>query len=217
MEITWLGHSCFRIKGKEVTLITDPFDDTIGYPAPKLAANIVTQSHNHPGHSNSSAVEDNPKILSRSGEYEIGGIFLTGIDTYHDSEQGNIRGKNTIYLFEMDDLRLCHLGDIGDVLSPRQIEDLGSIEVLFIPVGGVSTIDSKMAAEIVRFISPRIIIPMHYGNEVVSWLEPLDKFLKEMGFKEVITQPKAYITRSNLPSETQVVALSLAGLISIHS
>lgn len=210
MEITWLGHSCFRIKGKEVTLVTDPFDESIGYPVPKLAASIVTQSHNHPGHNNSSVVEDNPKILSRPGEYEIGGIFLTGIGTFHDSEQGTIRGKNTIYVIEMDDIRLCHLGDLGHVLLPRQIEDLGSIEVLFIPVGGVSTIDSKIAAEIVRFISPRIIIPMHYRTEVVPWLEPVDRFLKEMGLKEVVTQPKFYVTRSNLPSETQIIALSLA-------
>ncbi|MFC2018048.1 MBL fold metallo-hydrolase [Chloroflexota bacterium] len=210
MEITWLGHSCFRIKGKEVTLVTDPFGETIGYPTAKLTANIVTQSHNHPGHSNVSVFEDSPKILSRPGEYEIGGIFLTGIGAFHDSEQGTSRGKNTIYLIEMDDLRLCHLGDLGHVLSPRQIEDLGSIEVLFIPVGGVSTIDSKIAAEVVRFINPRVIIPMHYGTEVVPWLEPLDRFLKEMGLKEVVTQPKFNITRSNLPPETQVVALSLA-------
>lgn len=211
MEITWLGHSCFRIKGKEATLVTDPFSETIGYPPLQLAAHVVTLSHHHPGHSNASCVEDNPKILSRPGEYEISGIFLTGIETFHDSDQGTIRGKNTIYLIEMDDLRLCHLGDLGHALSPRQIEDLGSIEVLFIPVGGISTIDSKLAAEIVRFINPRVIIPMHYQTEIVPWLEPLERFLKEMGLKEVVTQPKFNITRSNLPPETQVMALSLAG------
>lgn len=210
MEITWLGHSCFRIKGKEVTLVTDPFDESIGYPLGKLTANIITLSHNHPGHNYVSVVEDSPKVLSRPGEYEIGGVFFTGIGTFHDSEQGESRGKNTTYLIEMDDVRLCHLGDLGHVPSPRQIEDLGNIEVLFTPVGGISTIDAKMAAEVVRFLNPRIIIPMHYRTEVVTWLEPLDKFLKEMGMNEVVSQSRCYITRSNLPSETQVIVLSVA-------
>lgn len=211
MEITWLGHSCFRIKGKEATLVTDPFSETIGYPETKLTTDVITMSHDHPGHNNLSCVEDNPKVLSRPGEYEISSIFFTGIETFHDADRGLSRGKNTIYLIEMDDLRLCHLGDLGHLLSPRQIEDLGSIEVLFIPVGGISTIDSKTAAEIVRFINPRVIIPMHYQTEVVPWLEPLERFLKEMGLKELVTQPKFNITRSNLPPETQVITLSLAG------
>ncbi len=210
MEITWLGHSCFRVKGKEVTLVTDPFNESIGYPLGKLAANIITLSHNHRGHSCVSIVEDGPKVLSKPGEYEIGGVFITGIGTFHDSEQGKIRGKNTAYLIEMDDVRLCHLGDLGHVPSPRQIEDLGNIEVLFIPVGGISTIDAKTAAEVVRFLNPRIIIPMHYRTEVVTWLEPLDKFLEEMGLNKLVPQSKFHITRSNLPSETQVIVLSVA-------
>ena len=207
MEITWLGHSCFRIKGKEVTLVTDPFAESIGYPPVKLTANIVTLSHPHPGHSYVADIESNPKILSRPGEYEIGGVFVTGISTFHDSEQGESRGKNTIYLIEIDDVRLCHLGDLGHVPSPRQIEDLGNVEVLFVPVGGVSTINAKMASEIVRFLNPKIIFPMHYGTEVATWLEPLGKFLKEMGLGEVVPQPKFFFTRSSLPLETQVVVL----------
>lgn len=209
MEITWLGHSCFKIKGKEVTLVTDPFDQSIGYPLGKLTANIITLSHQHPGHSYVTVVEDSPKVLSRPGEYEIGSVFVTGIGTFHDSEQGKSRGKNTTYLIEMDDVRLCHMGDLGHVPSPRQIEDLGNIEILFIPVGGISTIDAKMAAEVVRFLNPRIIIPMHYRTEVVTWLEPLDKFLEEMGLKGIVPQSRFYITRSNLPPETQVIVLSV--------
>lgn len=210
MEITWLGHSCFRIKGKEVTLVTDPFDESIGYALEKLTANIVTSSHNHPGHNHVHAIEGDHKVFNRPGEYEIRGVFLTGIGTFHDSEQGNSRGKNTIYLFEMDDIRLCHLGDLGHILSPQQIEELGNIDVLFIPVGGISTIDAKMGAEVVRSLSPRIIIPMHYSTEIATWLNPLDKFLKEMGLKEIEPQTKLSVTRSNLPSETQVIALSVA-------
>src|SRR4030042_775351 len=207
MEITWLGHSCFRIKGKEVTLVTDPFGESTGYPLGKLTANIVTLSHHHPGHSYAAGVEGSPKVLSRPGEYEISSVFVTGISTFHDSEQGKSRGRNTTYLIEIDDVRLCHLGDLGHLPSPHQIEDLGNVEVLFVPVGGVSTIDAKMAVEIGRFLNPKIIIPMHYQTEVVTWLEPLGRFLKEMGLKEVTPQPKLSITRSNLPSETQVIVL----------
>jgi len=207
MEITWLGHSCFRIKGKEVTLIADPCDKSIGYSPGKLVANIVTVSHDHPGHSYVQAVENSPKILSRPGEYEVGGVFITGISTFHDEERGKSRGKNTSYLIEMDDIRLCHLGDLGHVPSPRQIEDLGSIDVLFVPVGGVSTIDAKIAAEIVRLINPKIIIPMHYQTKEVTRLEPLDKFIKEMGLREIVPQPKLSVTRLGLPLETQVIVL----------
>jgi len=207
MEITWLGHSCFRIKGKEVTLIADPCDKSIGYSPGKLVANIVTVSHDHPGHSYVQAVENSPKILSRPGEYEVGGVFITGISTFHDEERGKNRGKNTSYLIEMDDIRLCHLGDLGHVPSPRQIEDLGSIDVLFVPVGGVSTIDAKIAAEIVRLINPKIIIPMHYQTKEVTRLEPLDKFIKEMGLREIVPQPKLSVTRLGLPLETQVIVL----------
>lgn len=207
MDITWLGHSCFRIKGKEVILVTDPFTESVGYPLVELTANIVTISHLHPGHSYVEGVEGSPKVISRPGEYEVSGIFITGISTFHDPERGKSRGKNTTYLVDIDDVRLCHLGDLGHVPSPRQIEDLGNIDVLFVPVGGVSTIDAKMAAEIVRFIDPKIIIPMHYGTEVVTWLEPLDKFIKEMGLREIVPQPKLYITRANLSSEAKVIIL----------
>ncbi|MFC1923799.1 MBL fold metallo-hydrolase [Chloroflexota bacterium] len=207
MEITWLGHSCFRIKGKEVTLVADPCDKSIGYSPGKLIANIVTVSHDHAGHCYLEGIENSPKVLSRPGEYEVGGVFITGIGTFHDQERGKSRGKNTSYLIEIEDIRLCHLGDLGHVPSPRQIEDLGSIDVLFVPVGGVSTIDAKIAAEIVRLINPKIIIPMHYRTQEVTWLEPLDKFIKEMGLREVVPQPKLSVTRLGLPLETQVIVL----------
>jgi len=207
MEITWFGHSCFRIKGKEVLLVTDPFADSIGYPSVNLTANIVTVSHGHPGHSYTDGVDGSPKVLTRPGEYEVGGVFITGISTFHDFEQGETRGKNIVYLMEIDEVRLCHLGDLGHLPSPRQMEDLGNVEVLFLPIGGISTIDARMAAEVVRLLSPKIVIPMHYGTEVATWLEPSGKFLKEMGLGDVVPQPKLSVTRSNLPLETQVVVL----------
>ena len=208
MEITWLGHSCFKIKGKEVILVTDPCNESIGYSLGKPAASIVTLSHPHPGHSYVAGIEGNPRVINRAGEYEISGIFITGISTFHDSEGGKSRGKNTVYFIEVEGIKLCHLGDLGHVPSAHQLEELGNIEVLFVPVGGVSTINAKMAAEIVRFLNPKVVIPMHYKTEKVSWLEPLSKFLKEMGLKEIAPQLKLSITRSNLPQETQVVVLA---------
>ena len=207
MEITWLGHSCFKIKGKEVTLITDPYDESIGYPWVKPTANIVTLSHHHPGHSYSAGVEGNPKVLNRPGEYEISDVFIIGFPNFHDSDQGKTLGRNIVFLIEMEDISLCHLGDLGHLPSPRQLEELSDVAVLFVPVGGVSTTDAKMAAEIVRFLNPKVVIPMHYETEIVTWLEPLSKFIKEMGLREVTPQPKLSITRSNLPLETKVMVL----------
>lgn len=211
MEITLIGHSCFRIKGKEVTLVTDPFDSSIGYSIGELTAGIVTLSHNHPGHHNLTGVVGGPKVINRPGEYEIGGVFVTGIRTFHDADQGVNRGKNITYLIKMDDIRLCHLGDLGHLLSPSQIEDLGSIDVLFVPVGGVSTINGKMAAEIVKLLNPKIIIPMHYKTETVTWLESADNFLKEIGLSDIASQPKLSIVRSTLPLESRVIVLDYLG------
>jgi L-ascorbate metabolism protein UlaG (beta-lactamase superfamily) len=207
MDITWLGHSCFRIKGKEVSLITDPYDATLGYSWPKSAANIVTASHAHLGHNNTAGVDGNPRLVNRPGEYEIKNVFIIGFPTFHDAAQGANRGRNIIYLMEMEDLRLCHLGDIGHTPSPKQIEELSGIDVLFAPVGGVSTIDAKTAAEIVRLLNPKIVIPMHYQTDVTSWLEPLEKFTQGMGLREIVPQPKLTVTKSNVPPETRVVIL----------
>jgi L-ascorbate metabolism protein UlaG (beta-lactamase superfamily) len=207
MEINWLGHSCFRIKGRQVTLVTDPYDESIGYACPQLRANIVTVSHDHPGHNYWTRVDGHPRVISGPGEYEISDVFVIGVSNFHDADLGQTRGKNVTYLVEMEDIRFCHLGDLGHLPSSRQVEELSDAEVLFVPVGGVSTADAKTAAEIVRLLSPRIVIPMHYQTEVVSWLEPLSKFAKEMGLREILPQPKVSVTRSSLPDETKVVVL----------
>jgi L-ascorbate metabolism protein UlaG (beta-lactamase superfamily) len=207
MDITWLGHSCFRIKGKEASVVTDPYDATLKYSWPKPSANIVTISHPHPGHNNPAGVEGSPILVYRPGEYEIKNVLIIGFPTFHDAAQGANRGRNTTYLMEMEDLRLCHLGDLGHAPSSKQIEELSGIDVLFAPVGGVSTIDAKTAAEIVRLLNPKIVIPMHYQTEVTNWLEPLDKFTTGMGLREVVPLPKLTLTKSNVPPETRVVIL----------
>ncbi len=209
IEITWLGHSCFRIKGKGATVITDPYGEEIGYSLGKPKANIVACSHAHPGHSNISGVEGSYRVVNGPGEYEIANVLITGMATYHDSEKGAERGKNTIFLFDMEDVLLLHLGDLGHMLDAAQLEQVSDVGVLMVPVGGVSTIDAVAAAEMVRRIEPRIVIPMHYQTEALKFhLDPLERFLKEMGIKaDVPVQPKLSVTKTNLPQETQVALL----------
>lgn len=209
MDITWLGHSCFRIKGKEAVLITDPYSPDLGYNIGKQKADIVTVSHVHAGHSYVNAIEGDFKEIKGPGEYEIKGIFITGLSTYHDSVHGDKLGKNIVFTIEMDGITLCHMGDIGHALSSKEIEDIGSIGILFLPVGNVSTIDSGTAADMVRAISPRIVIPMHYQIPVINRdLDPLDKFLKKLGIKEINPQPKLNINRSTFTENTQIIVLN---------
>lgn len=208
MEITWLGHSCFRMKGKEAILLTDPFEKSLGYPLGKPSADIVTVSHPHPNHSNVAAVGGAPRVLRGPGEYEIAGVFITAIGTFHDKEGGGKHGKNIVYLIEVDEVTVCHLGDLGHVPSPDQAEAMSPVDVLLVPIGGVSTIGASEAAETIGLLDPKIVIPMHYKTEAINLeLEPLERFLKEMGLKELAAQPRLMVSRSNLPEVTQVVLL----------
>jgi L-ascorbate metabolism protein UlaG (beta-lactamase superfamily) len=209
MEITWLGHSCFRIRGSHTTIITDPYSPDLGYSLGKPTAHIVTVSHQHPGHSYVSGIGGEPKLVTRPGEYEINGVLIIGMTTFHDTEGGKNRGKNTIYLIEIDEVSICHLGDLGHVLTTKQVEEIDNIDVLLIPVGGVSTIDAARAAEVVRQLDPKVVVPMHYKTEALNReLDPVDKFLKEMGSKQIEPQPKLSVTKANLPLSTQVFLLN---------
>ena len=209
MEIIWFGHSCFLLRSGEARLVTDPFDKSVSYPTLKVRqpVNIVTISHHHPGHNYFAALKDEPKVIDGPGEYEIRGVFIDGIRMFHDKELGSERGQNTVYTIEMDGLVLCHLGDLGHPLSSQQVQELTHIEVLMLPVGGVSTINAEMAAQVVRLLEPTIVIPMHFKTEATPWLQPVDRFLKEMGVRGINPQPKLSITKSKLPGETQVVLL----------
>ena len=208
MDINWLGHSCFRIRGSHATVITDPYSPNLGYSLGKPTARIVTVSHQHPGHSYISGIGGDPKPVLGPGEYEISGVLIIGMTTFHDREGGKKRGKNTAYLIEVDEVSVCHLGDLGHVLTTEQVEEIDNIDVLLLPVGGVSTIDAPMAAEVVRQLEPKAVVPMHYKTEALKReLEPVDRFLKEMGIKEADSQPKLSFTKANLPASTQVFLL----------
>jgi L-ascorbate metabolism protein UlaG (beta-lactamase superfamily) len=208
MDISWLGHACFRIRGAHTTVITDPYPPDLGYLLGKPAARIVTVSHQHPGHSYIQGIDGEPKLVIGPGEYEISDVLIIGTATFHDGEEGRKRGKNTIYLMEIDEISVCHLGDLGHVPTAEQVEEIEDVDVLLLPVGGVSTVDAPMAAEVVRQLGPKVVVPMHYKTEVLNrQLEPVDKFLREMGVKGVTPQPKLSLTRANLPISTQVVLL----------
>jgi len=208
MDISWLGHSCFRVRGSHATVITDPYPPSLGYSLGKPTARIVTVSHQHEGHSYVQGIGDGPRLVTGPGEYEISGVLIIGIATFHDREKGRQRGRNTVYVMEVDEISVCHLGDLGHVLTAEQVEEIDNVDVLLLPVGGVSTIDAPMAAELVRQLEPKVVIPMHYKTQALSWkLEPVERFLKEIGVKEVSPQPKLSVTRSSLPASTQVFLL----------
>jgi L-ascorbate metabolism protein UlaG (beta-lactamase superfamily) len=210
MELQWLGHSCFRIRGRDTTIITDPPARSTGYALSSLAADVVTVSHQHPGHNAVEACTGDPRIIEGPGEYEVAGVLIDGVATFHDNNHGLDRGRNTAYVIEIEELRICHLGDLGHVPTAEQSEAMGEIDILLAPVGGHHTIDAAAAAEVVSLLEPKVVVPMHYRTEVVrADLDALDPFLKQMGLGEIASQPRLTITPSNLPTQTQVVVLDL--------
>ena len=208
MDITWLGHSCFRIRGSHATVITDPYPPDLGYSLGKPTAHIVTVSHQHPGHSYVQGVSGGPKLITGPGEYEIRGVLVIGVATFHDADRGRKRGRNTVYIMEVDEVSVCHLGDLGHVLTAEQVEEIDNVDVLLLPVGGVSTINAPMAAEVVRRLEPKVVVPMHYKTQAISReLGSVERFLKEIGVKQITPQPKLSFTKSSLPASTQVFLL----------
>jgi L-ascorbate metabolism protein UlaG (beta-lactamase superfamily) len=208
MDINWLGHSCFRIRGKQAAIVTDPYPPDLGYSPGKPSADIVTVSHQHPSHSYVQGVGGEHRLITRPGEYEIKGVLIIGIATFHDAEGGKKRGKNTVYVMEVDGVTICHLGDLGHVLTVGQVEEIDDVDVLLLPVGGVSTINESMAAEVIRQLEPKVVVPMHYKTAVLKReLGTLERFLKEMGIERLDSQPKLSLTPSSLPISTQVFSL----------
>ena len=210
MEITWLGHACFRLRSRETTVITDPPARSSGYTLGSISADVVTISHQHRSHNAVDACGGNPRIIDGPGEYEVAGVLIDGVRTYHDANQGRDHGRNTAYVIEMEDLRVCHLGDLGHIPTAQQTEAMSDIDILLTPVGGHSTIDAAAAAEVVSLLEPKLVIPMHYRTNVSkAELDPLDLFLKQMSLGEVAPQNRLTVTASNLPAQTQVVVLDL--------
>jgi L-ascorbate metabolism protein UlaG (beta-lactamase superfamily) len=201
MEISLLGHDCFRVRGRDVTLVTDPFGAELG-------ALPVTISHDHPGHNYVEGVGGNPRALRGPGEYEIKGVLINGVASFHDNSNGKERGRNTVYVIEIDDLTVCHLGDLGHVLSAQQVDEIGNIDILLVPAGGPGALSVAQAAEVISQLEPSMVIPMNYSlGPQGTRQDGLEKFCHEMGVKEFTPQPRVSVTKSSLPTETQVVIL----------
>lgn len=213
MEISYLGHSSFRIRGKNVSVVTDPYASDIGLKFPKhLSADIVTVSHNHSDHSQVSQLDGAPFVVSGPGEYEIKGVGVVGLPVYHDGVHGAERGKNIIFRIELEGVSLVHLGDLGHPLTTHDIESINGADVLFIPVGGFYTIDGVQAAHLVHEIDPYIVVPMHYGRpeldaKMFGSLQPVSEFLKVMGKPDIAPQSKLVVSKDKLPEELQVTVL----------
>lgn len=214
MDIWYLGHSSFKLKGKTASVVTDPFDsDSVGIKFPKVDADIVTVSHDHKDHNNFGQVEQVKKVISGPGEYEVNEISIIGISTYHDDQKGEKRGKNTVYVYEIDDLRIAHLGDLGHTLSEKKIEQMGEIDILFVPVGGEYTINGQVAAQIVRNIEPLIIIPMHFKQEgmkkdFADKLSDEKSFVNDLGLP-VENEKRLNVNKSSLGEEQKIVIMGL--------
>lgn len=186
MDVTWIGHGCFRLRGRSAVAVTDPYPPSLGVKLPRLEANLVTVSHEHPNHANAGAIHGNPFVISGPGEYEVAGVSVIGIPTFHDTADGAEHGRNTVYLLEVDDVRVCHLGDLGHRLIDDTLERIGTVDVLLVPVGGRHSLNGAAAAEVVRQIEPRNVIPMHYAVPGVKLeLESAERFLKELGAETV--------------------------------
>ena len=213
MDITHLGHSSFKIRGKKATVVTDPFNaDMTGIKFPKVEADIVCVSHGHDDHNFIEGVSGEKVVIEGPGEYEVKGVKITGIASYHDSSLGKERGKNTIYRIEIDDISVVHLGDLGHKLNDGEVEQLDGIDVLMIPVGGIYTIDSAQASAFVAQLEPSIIIPMHYktpelNEKIFGKMEELSVFLKAMGKEGVVSVPKLSISKDKIGAESTVVVL----------
>jgi L-ascorbate metabolism protein UlaG (beta-lactamase superfamily) len=215
MQIQYYGHSCFKITTKpggrateDIVLFFDPFGKDLGIRPPQGQADIVFVSHAHDGHNNISAIKGDPVIIETPGEYAVKGINVVGVDSFHDNEEGASRGRSTIYILEAEELKICHLGDLGSDLTGKQLDEIDGVDILFVPVGGTSTIDGKKAAELVRKIEPKMIIPMQYKTTGSSAeIDDEKKFCNEMGNCPKETVSKINIKKKDLEEKKMEIVL----------
>ncbi|MDO8495596.1 MAG: MBL fold metallo-hydrolase [bacterium] len=212
MILTWIGHSCFRLEGKDVSLLIDPFSKEIGLKPPRIKDNLVLLTHRHYDHASIDDVDSETMVIDGPGEYESHGVYVHGISSFHDNSGGTERGLNTIYVIKLEEVTICHLGDLGqEKLDEQQLELIGNIDVLLIPVGGKYTIDYKQAVAVVGQIEPKVIVPMHHKlpDLKIEGLDGVEKFLKEMGLTPEKLD-KLKVTPKTLPQEEiKLVTLSL--------
>lgn len=204
-----MGHSAFKIKGKQKTVVTDPFSEAVGKFPRDVEADIVTVSHGHSDHNAVDRIKGTPFVIDGPGEYEVGGVSVVGVPVFHDAVSGQERGLNTVFVIEMEGLRIAHLGDLGHKLSEANLEEIGSVDVVLVPVGGNYTIDAKGAREVVAQVDPWIAVPMHYQMDDLQTkdIAKVEDFLKEMGKGDILPLPKLVLSIDKLPTELQVIVL----------
>lgn len=210
VKIRWLGHASFLLESQSGTkIVTDPFDGSVGYKIPKIEADIVTVSHDHYDHNYVEGVQGDPEIVKTAGEFTISGVGIKSVPAFHDEVKGAKRGPILIFVFEIDGLRICHVGDLGHLLSKAQEEQIGRPDVLLIPVGGTFTLDAEGAAEVVNQLSPRMVIPMHFKTPAVSMpIDSVDKFLEKVGGGEHLESTTIEVTPETLGEKLRVVVLN---------
>lgn len=212
MEIYWLGHGCFRLRGRDAAVLMDPCPPSTGYKIGKVAAEVVTISRNHPDSNHRDAVspERDPKFLDRPGEFEVQGVLVTGVAT-DEVDRDDGYSRNVAFVADIDDIRVCHLGDVKQVPSGDEVEEL-TCDILLIPVGGGRVLSAEKAAEIVSLLEPKIVIPMLYKTEASrDDFQPVDAFIKEMGLEPKPPEQRLNVNRSGLPHDTTLVQLNYRG------
>jgi L-ascorbate metabolism protein UlaG (beta-lactamase superfamily) len=215
MIIQYYGHSCFKITTKpagrateDVVLFFDPFGKELGLRPPQGQADVVFVSHEHSDHNNIAAIKGAPVIIDAPGEYAVKGINVVGIDSFHDAEEGAHSGRSTIFILEAEDLKICHLGDLGSDLAGKQLEEIDGVDILFVPIGGTHTIDGKKAAELVHKIEPVLVIPMHY--KLAGTTEDINdekKFCAEMGNCPKEKTAKLNVKKKDLEGKSMEVVI----------
>jgi L-ascorbate metabolism protein UlaG (beta-lactamase superfamily) len=214
VRIMWLGHACFLITSDEgLKIVTDPYSvgGGINYGKIEESADIVTASHKHGDHDNVAAVKGNPQVLDTPAVKKVKGIEFNGVATYHDEAKGGQRGNNIIFCFALDGIRICHLGDLGHHLDASQVAAIGQVDILLIPVGGLYTIDARVAAKVCQDLNPRVVIPMHYKTAKCDYpIAGVDDFLRGRENVRRLDVSETEFKKDLLPSVTESVVLSHA-------
>lgn len=207
MEVLWLGHSCFRLRGRRASVVTDPCARSSGYNLGRVTAELVTVSNSHPHHSAVGEVTGDPIVLDGAGEYEVAGVVVTGFRT-DPPTKASAEARNIAYIIEIDEVTVCHLGDLANPLTAEHLELTKDIDILMVPVGGNCTVGAAQAVEVISQLEPKIVVPMHYATDSSNVeLEPLDRFLREMGITESEPVQRLNVSPSTLPPEPAVVVL----------
>lgn len=211
MDITWLGHSCFRLRSDELVVLTDPYPLSLGLKPDARPSTVVTISNTHPNHSSVDDLVGDPKLFTAPGEYEFSGINVRGVMTPLPPDTPTDR-RNVAYSIEIDGVNICHLGDISQSLNTRQVDELSPVDVLLVPTGGGCTLDLDQVFQIMRDLDPKVVIPMHYSTPPIdASLQGVEAFLGRMGLSEVQPQPRLVATASNLSPDMRVVLLASQG------